>query len=91
MKLKIKAIILDIYRCVNEIFFVDEVNSYETIDIFLNRFNGTSQKYIVYIEVNEEIGNICVNLTNALRKVNVELMEEQDIPEGIRVSGKKRY
>ena len=79
-----------IYRCVNEIFFVDEVNSYETIDIFLNRFNGTSQKYIVYIEVNEEIGNICVNLTNALRKVNVELMEEQDIPEGIRVSGKKK-
>ena len=70
-------------------FFGKEVNSFETMEQFLSKFNCIRQKYIVYVEVNEEIGNICVNLTNALRQVNVELLSRENIPNQINISSDK--
>lgn len=72
-----------IHKCVHEIFFGTEVNSYRTIELFLERFNGIPQNYTVYVVVNEEIGKICINLMHALREVKIELLERKDIPNEI--------
>lgn len=78
-----------IYKCVKQLFFIENVNSIDTLDAFLERFNCEKHKYIVYVEVNEEIGNICVSLTNALKDLEVELLEAKDIPEEINITTQK--
>lgn len=79
-----------IYGCLNKVFFTKEVNSIESIDEFIDCFNCKSQKYVVYVEVNEEIGDICVRLTHVLKNIEVELLQKGSIPSSISISNPDR-
>lgn len=75
-----------IYRCLNQVFLCESVNANNALTEFLKCFDCRVNKYIVYIEVNNELGSLCVDLGGALRGVNVSIVEKADVLSVIRKS-----
>lgn len=58
-----------------------KIISQSNFDAFLEHFNCESSQYTVYIVVNQELAEIGVNIVNAIRGIEIEIIS--DIPNGI--------
>lgn len=70
-----------IYKMLKKYMVSAKTVSQSNFDAFLEHFSCESSQYTVYIVVNQELAEVGVNIVNAIRGIEIEIIS--DIPNGI--------